>query len=102
MKAKTKKTTHRSRRKPREPKPAKPAANGKHGFREVEMDWMNSHPEELRKCAGEYVILEGTEIVAHGIEPAKLFEIAQRRGVKVPFIFFVPPPLPKNTFWIGH
>jgi hypothetical protein len=99
MKAKLNKPAHRPRKKAPE---RKRIANGKsHGFREVEGRWMNSHPEELRKCAGEYVILEGTEIIAHGTEPVKLFEIAKRRGVKVPFIFFVPPPLPKNTVWIG-
>jgi hypothetical protein len=28
-------------------------------------------------------------------------EHARRQGIKTPFIFFVPPPLPKNTSWIG-
>jgi hypothetical protein len=67
----------------------------------MERDWMNTHPEELRKCAGEYVILEGTEIIAHGTEPAELYKIADRRGIKIPLIFFVPPPRPKNVYWIG-
>ena len=102
MKAKTKKPIRRTRRKPVASKSAQSAANGKswHGFRAVEMEWMNKHPEELRKCAGEYVIIEGTEIIAHGKEPAELFEIAKRRGVKIPFIFFVPPPRAKNEYWI--
>jgi hypothetical protein len=101
MRAKKKKT-NRPRRKPHESKLATPAANGKpRGFREVETEWMNSHPEELRKCAGEYVIVEGTEIIAHGKEPAELFEIAERRGIQIPYIFFVEPPLPPNTYRIG-
>ncbi len=72
-----------------------------YGYRVVENEWLNAHPEELRKCAGEYVIVEGTEVIAHGKEPADLFKIAQRRGIKIPYIFFVEPPLPPNTYRIG-
>jgi hypothetical protein len=102
MKAKAKEPDRRTRKKPvsrsavPQDKPSSP-----YGDRVVENEWLNAHPEELRKCVGEYVIVEGTEIVAHGKEPAKLFEIAKRRGIKVPYIFFVEPPLPPNTYRIG-
>src|ERR1700730_3711200 len=104
MKPKAKKPAPRPRKKSVESKPAKSAGNGvssPYGYRTVEMDWMNKHPEKLRRYTGEYVILEGTEIIAHGTDTAKLVAIAKRRGVRTPFIFFVPPPLPKNTIWIG-
>ena len=70
------------------------------GFRDLETEWMNHHPEELLKCAGEYVIVEGTEIVAHGTDTTELFRIAERRGIKIPFILFVPPPRAKNEYRI--
>jgi Family of unknown function (DUF5678) len=104
MKAKAKNPTHPVRKQPRvgrsskavQDKPSSP-----YGYRVVENEWLKAHPEELRKCAGEYVIVEGTEIIAHGKEPAKLFEVAKRRGVKTPYIFFVEPPLPPNTYRTG-
>jgi hypothetical protein len=104
MKDKTKKPIRRARKKPGPNKSANPARNGlasPYGYRVVENEWLNRHPEELRKCAGEYVIVEGKEIVAHGKEPAELLEIAKRRGIKIPYIFFVEPPLPPNTYRIG-
>jgi hypothetical protein len=82
-------------------KSAQSGPSSPYGFRVVENEWLNKHPGELRKCAGEYVIVEGTEIIAHGKEPAELFEIATRRGIKIPYIFFVEPPLPPNTYRVG-
>jgi Family of unknown function (DUF5678) len=103
MKPKAKELARPKGKKPMTRKSAQSAPNGhsRQGFRDVENEWLSKHPEELRKCAGEYVIIEGTEIIAHGTEPAKLYKIAKRRGIKIPFIFFVPPPRPKNVYWIG-
>ena len=104
MKPKAKKPFPRERGKLVRSRRLKHAENGvssPHGYRAIEMEWMNKHPEKLRRYAGEYVILEGTRIIAHGTDTPKMFAIAKRRGVKIPFIFFVPPPLPKNTIWIG-
>jgi hypothetical protein len=104
MKPKAKKPVPRVRKRSQVGKSAKSAPNGlssPYGYRVVENEWLNKHPEELRKCAGEYVIVEGTEIIAHGTEPAELLKVARRRGIKIPYIFFVEPPLPPNTFRIG-
>jgi hypothetical protein len=104
MKAKAKKPIPRARKQPVAKKSVKSAANGlssPYGYRVVENEWLNSHPQELRKCIGEYVIVEGTEIIAHGTDPGKLFEIAKKRGIKTPYIFFVEAPLPPNTYRIG-
>ncbi|HVN28058.1 MAG TPA: DUF5678 domain-containing protein [Candidatus Binataceae bacterium] len=72
-----------------------------YGFRQIENEWLQKHPEKLRACAGEYVMVEGEEIVAHSKEPADLARVARQRGIKIPYIFFVEPPLPPNTFRIG-
>ncbi len=103
MTTKAKKTVRHARKKAtiRSAKAVQDKLSSPYGHRVVENEWLRAHPEELRKCAGEYVIVEGTEIIAHGKEPAELFEIAQRRGVKIPYIFFVQPPLPPNTYRIG-
>src|ERR1700693_5160343 len=103
MKAKAKKTVPRARKKPSPTKPSRAAANGFSvtGSRVVENEWLNEHPERLRPYAGEYVVVEGRRVVAHNKEAAVAVETARRRGITSPYIFFVEPPLPPNTFRIG-
>jgi hypothetical protein len=103
MKAKAKKPVRRVRKKPVTGKSAPSASNGfsSIGSRVVENEWLNAHPEELRKCAGEYVIVEGRRIVAHNRDAAVAVQTARRLGITSPYIFFVEPPLPPNTFRIG-
>jgi len=103
MKAKTKKPV-RARKKPMVSRSVKAAKNGlssPYGYRAVEGEWLEKHPEKLRPHIGEYVVVEGRRIVAHSKDAAAAIKEATRKGVKIPFIFFVPPPLPKNTYWIG-
>src|SRR5580692_10167458 len=98
MKVKATKSIPRLRKKSAVKGPAKPTTNkqSRTGFRDVETEWMHNHPEELRKRAGEYVVIEGRRIVAYSKDAAVAVQTARRRGVKVPFIFFVEPPLPPN------
>lgn len=62
------------------------------GHRRVEQEWRRSHPDVLLDYAGQWVILEGEEIVGHGKDPVKLVERAREAGVEVPYIFYVDPP----------
>jgi len=103
MKPKAKKPVRRARTKPVASKLAKSAANGfsSIGSRVVENEWLNEHPEKLRPHAGEYVVVEGRRIVAHSRDAAVAIQTAKRRGIASPYIFFVEPPLPPNTFRIG-
>jgi hypothetical protein len=102
MKPKAKKPVRRARKKPVARKSAQPATNGHSpiGFRTVETEWMKKHPEKLRPYAGEYVVVEGTKIVAHGIDAAAVIQTAKRRGVTIPFILFLEVPDP-NVIRIG-
>lgn len=67
------------------------------GFRAVELKWRETHPKELAKYTGEYVVLEGTKIVAHGTDAGAVVNTARKQGIPSPYIFFVPPKLPSNT-----
>lgn len=103
MKAKAKKSVHRARKKSVVSKPAKLAGNGvssPYGDRIVEMEWVNKHPEKLRPYAGEYVVVEGTRVVAHSPDAAEAIRTAKRRGVVIPFILFLEKPDP-NSIRIG-
>jgi Family of unknown function (DUF5678) len=104
MKAKAQKPVRRARKKPVATKPTKVARNGvssPYGYRVVEMEWMNKHPEKLRPYAGEYVVVEGRRIVSHSENAALAVEEARRQGLTNMFILFLEPPLPPNTFRIG-
>lgn len=69
--------------------------------RDCELAWRQSHRDELqRRFAGEWVVLEGEEVVAHSGDAAQAMEQARAKGVAVPFVFYVDPPQP-NVFHIG-
>jgi ribosomal protein L19 len=60
--------------------------------RSRELAWREANKDELQAFAGEWVVLEGEQIVAHGPDPAELVAAARRSGVPVPYVFFVDRP----------
>lgn len=63
-------------------------------LREREEAWCRSHPEILRRFAGQWLVVEGEEIIAHGKDPAGLVEEARAQGVRIPYVFYVEAPRP--------
>lgn len=59
------------------------------GHRQRELEWRRTHGERLRAFSGQWIVLEGEEIVAHGRDPVQLVSEAWRKGIRVPYIFFV-------------
>jgi hypothetical protein len=43
----------------------------------------------LQQFAGQWVVLEGEKIVAHGNDPLQVVTEARAKGVQVPYIFRV-------------
>jgi len=64
----------------------KPAISG---HRSRESEWCRTHTEVLRQFAGQWVVLEGEEIVAHGNDPLQVVAEARAKGIQVPYIFYV-------------
>ena len=58
-------------------------------FRERELEWRQSHREELQAFANQWVALEGDEIIAHDRDPVRVFERTKQRGIRSPYIFYV-------------
>lgn len=54
-----------------------------------ELAWRREHQELLRAYAGQWVVLDGDQLVAHGPDPAALVAEARTRGIRVPYVFFV-------------
>ena len=58
--------------------------------REVEHAWRRSHSELLQdRYAGDWLVVEGEEIVAHGRDAIEVVREARSKGVAVPYLFFV-------------
>lgn len=69
--------------------------------RDRELAWRHAHRDELqRRFAGEWVVIEGEEVMAHSGDAARAMEQARAKGVAVPFVFYVDPPQP-NVVHIG-
>ena len=59
------------------------------GRRSRELAWRRTHRETLQTFAGQWVVLEGEEIVAHGEDPVRVVTEARAKGIRVPYIFYV-------------
>jgi Family of unknown function (DUF5678) len=59
------------------------------GHRSRELEWCRTHTEVLRQFAGQWIVLEGEEIVAHRDDPLQVVAEARAKGIRVPYIFYV-------------
>lgn len=69
--------------------------------RQRELDWLRTHAGEMCRLASEWVVLEGEDIVAHGKDAVRVVASARRKGIAVPFVFFVPPTTGEPTAQFG-
>jgi len=69
-------------------------------YRHREIEWLRTHKEAVQKLAGQWIVVEGEEIIAHGHDPAPVVIDAQAKGIKVPYLFYVDK-LDKNVARIG-
>ncbi len=70
-------------------------------FRERENAWRRTHGDAMRAYAGQWVVLEGEQILAHGSDPAPLVARARERGIRSPYVFYVEPPRPPGVVKMG-
>lgn len=59
--------------------------------RQTEMLWLKRHKDLARRYGGQWIVLEKDELIANDTDYRKAREVATQRGIKRPFIFFVPP-----------
>lgn len=69
--------------------------------RQREFEWMRAHADEMRRFAGHWVVIEGEELVGHGKNALRVVAGARRKGIAVPFIFYVEPPDAEPTAHFG-
>lgn len=54
-----------------------------------EFIWLSNHPKERLKYPGEYIVIVGNKIIAHGKDPVKVLERG-RKYSSDPFLAKVP------------
>jgi hypothetical protein len=69
--------------------------------RQRELEWIHTHGDEMRRLAGEWVVLEGESLIAHGKNAARVVASARSKGVAVPFVFYVESPSVEATAHLG-
>lgn len=57
-----------------------------------EWQWVKSHPDQLRRYVGEWVVVDSSGIVAHGASCTQVVDEAMVKGISIPFVFRVPEP----------
>ena len=68
--------------------------------RESEVRWLQAHAHRLQvEMPGHWIILEGEDLVAHGVDFFAALEEARRKGVEIPFVERIPPP--SSDVWMG-
>jgi hypothetical protein len=58
--------------------------------RELEMMWLADHKQELQQYEGQWIGLEGYNLIAHDRQLSNVTRILKERGLEVPFTMFVP------------
>jgi hypothetical protein len=54
------------------------------------MNWLTQNKDLSEQYAGQWIVLEKNELIANDEDYRKAREAATRRGIKRPFIIFVP------------
>lgn len=80
--------------------PRPEASSSAPSLRERELEWRRTHANTLRHFENEWVVLEVGDIIAHGVDAAKVIEEARAKGIKRPYVFFVEPKN-ENVITIG-
>lgn len=68
--------------------------------REAELRWLRENRTQLNAYAGQWLILEGDHLVAHGSDYLDVLREAREKGVVVPFAYRVPE-LEGDVVWMG-
>lgn len=63
---------------------------GQARLREVELRWLSENQTQLNAYGGQWLILEGDRMVAHGTDYLEVLREARDKGVVVPFAYRVP------------
>jgi len=74
------------------------SAQGAHSGRMPEKDWLRVHGLEYR---GQWVALNGEELLSHGSDARRVRDEARAKGVQTPLMVHIPDELNlPSAFWV--
>lgn len=59
-------------------------------LRAEELLWLVEHPDVLAQYQGQWVILEGSKVVCHGVDFVEVVSRARDVGISTPFAIRIP------------
>jgi len=69
-------------------------------MREVELQWLTDHADELRRLQGRWISVEADKLIAEGDTFDAVYETTKEKGIEIPFIFLVPPE--DDAVFVGY
>lgn len=69
--------------------------------RERELLWLQTHRAELQQFVGQWIVLEGDQIVARGADPVEVVREARAKGIRRPFVHRVQRGRTKGEGYLG-
>ena len=69
-------------------------------MREMELQWVKDHADEVRRLQGKWIAVEADKLIAEGDTFDAVYEATKKRGIQIPFIFFVPPE--DDAVFVGY
>lgn len=58
--------------------------------RKLEMEWIDLHSDVLKAYMGQWVVIEGSELITHGDDLVAVVTEAKTKGVKIPYAVKIP------------
>ncbi len=58
--------------------------------RNLEMEWIDLHSDVLKAYMGQWVVIQGSELITHGDDLVAVVTEAKTKGVKIPYAVKIP------------
>lgn len=69
--------------------------------RERELLWLQTHRAELQQFVGQWIVLEGDQMVARGADPVEVVREARAKGIRRPFVHRIQRGRTKGEGYLG-
>lgn len=73
------------------------SAQGPRYTRQREVLWLERNKDVMKKFADNWIAIEADELIAASPDFSKVLEETRQRGIRVPFIVYVPPEIKSST-----
>ena len=58
-------------------------------FRQKELEWLEGQADLLQRLAGNWIVVEGAELIAAGPDYREVIQEARGKGISIPFVIYL-------------